>query len=148
MLFSFWYHSDKNLLIAPCIYIYIYIYIYTHTYIHTYIHTVNIHKVGKHDWGQTEGSFSSVMECATHFPAPLYDPYLKMLNIKQWGIKYNFLSLWYGLTWDWTPVFWVIGEHSNTMPIYTYIYKKYMYITNTCVYILWYIHVCVCSYLH
>ena len=31
--------------------------------------------------------------------APLtLDPYFIMLSVKQGGIKYNFLSLWYGLT--------------------------------------------------
>ena len=32
------------------------------------------------------------------------DPYLIMLSVKQGGIKYHFLSLWYDLTRDWTPV--------------------------------------------
>ena len=36
--------------------------------------------------------------------------YLIMLNVKQGGIKYIFLSLWYDSTWDWTPVSWAIGE--------------------------------------
>ena len=36
-----------------------------------------------------------------------------MLNVKQGGIKYHFLSLWYDLTWDWTPISRTIGEHSN-----------------------------------
>ena len=31
------------------------------------------------------------------------DPYLIMLNVKQCSNKYHFLSLWYDLTWDWTP---------------------------------------------
>ena len=45
--------------------------------------------------------------------APLaLDPYLIMLSVKQGGIKYHFLSLWYDLTWDWTPVSKTIGEHS------------------------------------
>ena len=29
------------------------------------------------------------------------------------GIKSHFSSLWYDSTWDWTQVFWAIGEHSN-----------------------------------
>ena len=29
-----------------------------------------------------------------------FDPYLIMLNAKQGGIKYYFLSLWYDSTWD------------------------------------------------
>ena len=36
-----------------------------------------------------------------------------MLSVKQGGIKYHFLSLWYDLTWDWTPVSWTIGKHST-----------------------------------
>ena len=50
------------------------------------------------------------------FPGLLYftlDPYLIMLSVKQGGIKYHFLSLWYDPTWDWTQVSRPIGEHSN-----------------------------------
>ena len=36
-----------------------------------------------------------------------------MLSVKQGGIKYHFLSLWYDSTWDWTQVSRAIGEHSN-----------------------------------
>ena len=36
---------------------------------------------------------------------------LIMLSIKQGGIKYHFLSLWYDSIWDWTPVSQAIGEH-------------------------------------
>ena len=38
-----------------------------------------------------------------------------MLRIKQRGIKYHFLSLWYDSTWDWTPVSRAIDEHSNRL---------------------------------
>ena len=41
------------------------------------------------------------------------DPYLIMLSVKQGGIKYLFLSLWYDSTWDWTQASRAIGEHSN-----------------------------------
>ena len=41
------------------------------------------------------------------------DPYLIMLSVKQGGIKYHFLSLWYDSTWDWTQFSQAIGEHSN-----------------------------------
>ena len=34
-------------------------------------------------------------------------------SIKQGGIKYHFLSLWYVSTWDWAPVSQTIGEHST-----------------------------------
>ena len=50
------------------------------------------------------------------FPGLLYftlDPHLIMLSVKQGGIKYHFLSLWYDSTWDWTQVSRAIGEHSN-----------------------------------
>ena len=52
------------------------------------------------------------------FPGLLYftlDPYLIMLSVKQGGIKYHFLSLWYDSTWDWTQVSRAIGEHSNRL---------------------------------
>ena len=46
--------------------------------------------------------------------APFYlDAYLLMLSVKQGGIKYHFLSLWYDSTWDWTPVSQAIGQHST-----------------------------------
>ena len=112
---------------------YIYIYIYTHThihiyrYIHRFIHVlihiyVYISKVGDHIRGWPEGSlFDSLLhqgvgEGATPFPGLLHftlDPYLIMLSVKQEGIKYHFLSLWYDSTWDWTQVSRAIGEHSN-----------------------------------
>ena len=38
-----------------------------------------------------------------------------MLSVKQGGIKYHFLSLWYDSTWDWTQVSRAIGEHSNRL---------------------------------
>ena len=36
-----------------------------------------------------------------------------MLSVKQGRIKYHFFSLSYDLTWDWTPVSQIIGEHST-----------------------------------
>ena len=45
--------------------------------------------------------------------APLtLDLYLIMLSDKQAGTKYHFLSLWYDPTWEGTPVYRKIGEHS------------------------------------
>ena len=38
-----------------------------------------------------------------------------MLSVKQGGIKYHFLSLWYDSTWDLTQVSRTIGEHSNRL---------------------------------
>ena len=62
--------------------------------------------------------------------APLtLDPYLIMLSVKQGSIKYDFLSLWYASTWDWTlvscPVSWTNGEHFTNYtngPVYIYIH--------------------------
>ena len=53
-----------------------------------------------------------VGEGATPFPGLLhftFDPYLIVLSVKQGGIKYDLLSLWYDLAWDWTTVSWTIG---------------------------------------
>ena len=36
-----------------------------------------------------------------------------MQSVKQGGIKYHFLSLWYDSTEDWTLVSQTIGEHST-----------------------------------
>ena len=36
-----------------------------------------------------------------------------MMSVKQGGIKYYFLSLWYDSTWDWTLVSRTIDEHST-----------------------------------
>ena len=47
-----------------------------------------------------------------------------MLSVKQEGIKYHFLSLWYDLTWEWTQVSWAFGEHSNH-------YANVLFILNT-----------------
>ena len=79
-------------------------------------------KVSDHSWGWPKGSlFDSFLhqcvgEGATPFPGLLYftlDSYLIMLSVKQGGIKYHFLSLWYDSTWDRTQVSRAIGEHSN-----------------------------------
>ena len=36
-----------------------------------------------------------------------------MLSVKQGGIRYHFLSLWYDSTSDWTQVSQTIGKHFN-----------------------------------
>ena len=65
-----------------------------------------VSKVSNLSSGWPEGSFFnsyySVGEGATPFPGLLHftlDPYLIMLSVKQGGIKYHFLSLWYDSTW-------------------------------------------------
>ena len=79
-------------------------------------------KVGDHSRGWPEGSrFDSLLhqcvgEGANPFPGLLHftlDQYLIMLSVKQGGIKYHFLSLWYDSTWDRNQVSRAIGEHSN-----------------------------------
>ena len=73
------------------------------------------------------------------FPVLLYftlDPYLIMLSVKQGGIKYHFLSLWYDSTWDWTQVSRAISEHCQVhsnlwIYIYIYIYINKMYKNNS-----------------
>ena len=56
--------------------------------------------------GESTTPFSGLL----HF---ILDPNLILLSVKQGGIKYHFLSLWYGSTWDWTQVSQTIGKHSN-----------------------------------
>ena len=61
-------------------------------------------------------SIAPTGEGTTPFPGLLHftlDPYLIILSVKQGGIKYHFLSLWYDSTWDWTQVSRAIGKHSN-----------------------------------
>ena len=75
--------------------------------------------VGDCSQGWPEGSLylaTNVEEGASLFPGLLHftlDMYLIMLSIKQGGIKYHLLNLWYDLTWDWTPVSWAMGKHST-----------------------------------
>ena len=103
-------------------YIYIYIYIYVYIYMYIYIYICIYIYVGDHSRGWPEGPpFDSLLhqgvgEGATPFLGLLHftlDPYLILLSVKQGGIKYHFLSLWYDSTWDWTQVSRAIGEHSN-----------------------------------
>ena len=74
-------------------------------------------KVGDLSCGWPKGSIATTRRCwGGHysFPwiAPLYPwSHLIMLSVKQGGIKYQFLSLSYDLTWDWTLVSRSIGEH-------------------------------------
>ena len=69
--------------------------------------------------GDPKAPFSiatTIGEGASPFPGLLHftlDPHLIVLSAKQGGIKYHFLSLWNGSTWDWTPVSRTIGEHST-----------------------------------
>ena len=81
-------------------------------------------KVGDHSRGSPESFlFDSLLhqglgEGATLFPRLLHftlDPYLIMLSVKQGGINYHFLSLWYDSTWEWIQVSRAIGEHSNRL---------------------------------
>ena len=42
-----------------------------------------------------------------------FDLYLIILSVKQGGIEYHFLSVWYDSTWDWTLVSRAISEFSK-----------------------------------
>ena len=44
---------------------------------------------------------------------PMVHTYLIMLRVKQSGIKFHFLCVWYDSTWDWNLVSKTTGEHSN-----------------------------------
>ena len=57
--------------------------------------------------------YPGVREGVTPFPGLLHftlDTYFILLSVKQGGIKYHFLSLWYDSTWDWTQHF---NHHAN-----------------------------------
>ena len=89
---------------------------------HLWAYSKSKSKVGDPSRGRSEGSlFNSYytevlgrtllhsLDCSTL----TLDPYLIMLSVKQDGIKYHFLSLWYDSIMDWTPVFRTMGEHST-----------------------------------
>ena len=84
-----------------------------------------------------------VGEGATNFSwvaPPTLDPYVIMLDIK-WGIKYNFLSRWYDLTMDWTPVYRAIGKYSyHYVNSYIYVYLHTHIYAFVYAYIYIYIH--------
>ena len=81
-------------------------------------------KVGDRCRRHPEGSFSiaTTLRCweeATYFPGLLHftlDTYLIILSVKQRGIKYHFLSLWYDSTRDWTQIDRAISEPSTHLP--------------------------------
>ena len=71
-------------------------------------------KVGDCSRGWPEYSlFNSYHTLFPGLPHFTLDPYLIVLSARQSGIKYNFLSLWYDSTWDWTAVSRIIGQHST-----------------------------------
>ena len=92
--------------IYMCIYIYVYIYIYIYIYvcvstcIYRYIKKVKLATIVE---GNPKAPFSiaTTPRCRGgrySFPGWLYftlDQHLIMLSVKQGGIKYHFLSLWY-----------------------------------------------------
>ena len=64
--------------------------------------------------------------------APLtFYPYFIMLCVKQGGIKYQFLSLWYEWTWDRIGDSLTIGEHFDHFvngPRYIYGVNMYVFL--------------------
>ena len=103
-------------------YIYIYIYIYIAQKQNSEYSCIIISKVGNRSRGWPEGSFFySYYTDANPFSGLLHfilDTYLILLSVKQGGIKYHFKSLWYDVTWDWTPISRTIDEHPIHKPIY------------------------------
>ena len=99
------------------IYIYIYIYVYILIYIYIYIYKIKLVTIVEGDmkvlfllaihWGLGEGA-TPFLEL---FHFTLY-PHFIMLSVKQGGIV-PFLSLWYDMTWDRTPVSLAIDEHTT-----------------------------------
>ena len=88
--------------ISMCIYIYVYTYLHVYIYIHIYI-CVYICKIGNSSQGQPlgslfnsyyteEGDGTNPFDELLHFTL---DMYLITVSVKQGGIKYHFLSLWY-----------------------------------------------------
>ena len=81
--------------------------LYIYIYIYIYIYKVKV-KLATIVEGNPKAPFSiaTTPRCRRgrySFPGLLYftlDPYLIMLSVKQGGIKYHFLSLWYDSTWD------------------------------------------------
>ena len=68
------------------------------------------------------------------------DQYLIVLNVKQGGIKYHFFSLWYDSTWDWTPVFRLMGKHSNHFdkcPVLLFVVKDSYTLNHDCMRIIY-----------
>ena len=70
-------------------------------------------------WQKTPFLIATTPRCrGGHYSFPWFlyftlEHYLIMLSVKQGGIKYHFLSLWYGSTGDWTLIPWAIGKYSN-----------------------------------
>ena len=82
------------------------VYTHTHTYIYIYVSWSTLVE------GDPNAPFSiaTTLRCKKgHYSFPwivslTLDPYFIMLSVKQGGIQYHFLSLWYDSTWDWTLV--------------------------------------------
>ena len=96
-----WSPSTVNPGCAILTYIYIYIYIY--------ISLVSWLTIVNGDPTTLFSIITTPMCWEAHYSFPwiallTLDPYLMMLSVKQVGIKYHFLCLWYGSTWDWTSV--------------------------------------------
>ena len=69
-------------------------------------------------------------------------PYLITQSVKQGGIKYHFLSLWYDSTWDWIQVYWwTLKPICQLAGIYIYIYMCVCVCVCVCIYLYIYIQV-------
>ena len=119
----FWTHLHVCLYVCMCkhctnIYIYIYIYIYI-----SWPTVVD----GRPKGFFFDSYYTDSLDSLNWYTS--LDSCLIILSAKQGGFKYNFLSIWYDSTWDWTPVSQTIGKNLTTMPMTQYnIYNTYNYI--------------------
>ena len=98
---------------------------------------IYVRELSVQSWEQLEGflfnsNYTEVLRGGCYsFPCIIlfiFDPYLIMLSVKQRGIKYYFLSLWYDSNEDWTHFSGTIAKHSyhyaNWLVHYVYMYLK------------------------
>ena len=91
----------------------------------TYTHIYILSKFGDCSRRQPEGSHFNSYYTKVYEKALLLDcstlPLIRtcVLSVKQRGIEYHFLSLWYDSTWDWTRS---PGPLANTLPMSRFIY--------------------------
>ena len=105
---------------------------HTHTHTHIYIYIFSsVKKLYIHQRSRPRKNYIYIYIYI--YTGPLVKWVECSLSVKQGGIKYHFLSLWYDSSWEWTPVSRTIGKH-NYIYIYIYIYiYLYIYIYIFCV---------------
>ena len=110
---GFWINLARNIVehkhnpkwVSVCVYIYIYIYICWLIIVETNPKALfSIAITPRCRWGSYSFTWIAPLTLDLHYI---------MLSVKQGGIKYHFLSLWYDSIRDWTSVSQIIGKHSN-----------------------------------